>query len=502
MLWRRHAFWCSMPDMINRLTGLVCFAAAALASQPAEVSPPESVRPKVVYVIPVNGMIERALVYAIRRGIEQAGRDGATAIILDMDTPGGRMDACEDIVNLLGDLKIPTYTYVNPNAISAGAIIAMATDHIYMSPAGRIGDAMPLLMSPLPFSGPQAIPEDLKEKFLSPTEALIRSAAQRKGHDPALAAAMVRADREYKVGDRIICEKGHILTLTAADAAERFGPDGSPLLSEGTMETLEDLLRATGLSDASVRRIEITGAERIARFIESFPVSGLLLALGLLALYIEFKTPGFGLPGITGIALLAIWFWGHHIAGLAGAGEILLFVAGLVLLVVEIFFVPGFGVPGIAGIILMIAALVMAMLQHYPDRPWYEPPAWQFTQLIKNLSFASILIAAAILVLAKYLPKTSLFHRVALQTAVSASHGFQAAEPKKDLIGARGVALSQLRPSGVAEIGNQRLDVIARDGQFIQQGAAIIVADVQGSRIVVDVAAGEASTPHNKGEAA
>ena len=441
-----------------------------------------------VYVIPVQGMIERGLVYVIRRGVAQAVRDKAEVIILDMDTPGGRLDSTEEIINIIADLDAVTYTFVNSDAISAGAIISMATDHIYMAPGGRIGDAMPIMMSPLPFGGPQEMPDGLKEKAISPTVALIRSAAQRKGHDPELAEAMVRPELEYKIGEEVICEAGQLLTLTSHDATRRFGEEQRPLLSEGIVKDLPELLATIGYGGVEPVAVTSTSAERIARFIEGFPMSGIILAAGLILLYIEYKTPGFGIPGIAGILLLGVWFWGHQIAGLAGMGEILIFLLGIVLLFVEIFLIPGFGFVGLSGMALILVSLVMAMVEHYPGVPWYQPAGLSGASvqtMVLNMGVGLLLTFLGGVLLARVLPETRAFQRLMLNKDLSAGAGYLASAPTDDLLGLTGVAGSALRPAGIGVFGDRRLNVVTR-GEFIDKDQPIVVAETHGNRIVVE----------------
>jgi membrane-bound serine protease (ClpP class) len=441
-----------------------------------------------VYIIPIKGMIERALVYVVRRGVSQAVQNNAAVIILDMDTPGGRLDACAEIMELLADLDATTYTFVNPDAISAGAIIALSTDHIYMAPSGRIGDAMPIMMSPLPMGGPKEVPDGLKEKAISPTVALIRGAAQRKGHDANLAESMVRPEYEYTIGDEVICPEGQLLTLTSQDAARLVGEDQHPLLSSGTVKDIDALLERIGHGGATPIVVESSSAENIARMIDGFPFSGILLAAGLLGLYIEYKTPGFGLPGMAGIVLLAIWFWGHHVAGLAGMGEMLLLLMGIALLFVEIFLIPGFGITGMAGLTCILISLIMAMVQHYPGQPWYQPSSinpQQIQEMVLNLGGGLLLTFVSGILLGRFLPETRAFQRLMLTKAQSKEEGYQASAPTDDLLGLSGIAETAMHPAGIGSFGARRLDVIAK-GEFIAKGDAIVIAETHGNRIVVD----------------
>jgi membrane-bound serine protease (ClpP class) len=443
-----------------------------------------------VYVIPIKGMIERGLLYSFRRGLKEAEKKGAKAIILDMDTPGGKLQSAEEMVLLLLDASVPTYTFVNPRAISAGAIIAMATDGILMTPPALIGDAMPIMMSPLPMGGAKEIPDGLREKVMSPTLALVRSAAQAKGHDPSVGEAMIRPEFTYSIGDHVVSVEGELLTLTSEEATKPVREDGSPLLAKGIVKDFEDCLSFLGLQEAKIVKISVTPSERIARFIEGYPLSGILMALGLLGLYIEFKTPGFGIPGLAGLLCLALWFWGHHIAGLAGMTELAMFIVGAVLLLLEIFVIPGFGVAGISGLVMMVAAIIMAMLHSTPPVPIdYDFP---LTYVRDKISSAVLTLVTAIgitvafgIVLAKTLPGASVFNRIMLRTEMKSSDGYQSAQDTSDVVGASGVAVTPLRPSGIAEIEGKRLSVVAR-GSFIEKDSAIVVTEKHGNRIVVD----------------
>jgi membrane-bound serine protease (ClpP class) len=459
---------------------LSCLALAQTAVSTPAAPPATPGSAGKVYVIPIVGVIDDALIYVIRRGLDEAEAERADAIVFDMDTPGGRLDSAEEILNMLHGLKVPTYTFVNPNAISAGAIIAMGTDHIYMAPGSRIGDAMPIMIS---FMGDvQEMPASIEEKSVSYVAALMRAAAQQKGHDPQLAEAMVRRDTEYKIGDDVISKKGQLLTLTNHDAERPVGPERKPLLSSGTVEDLDALLDVIGKADCDVIELTVTSAERVARWIES--VSVILLGLGLLGLYIEFKTPGFGLPGILGLLLLAVWFWGSHIAGLAGLEEVTLFLLGLALVLIEIFFIPGFGWAGITGIVLILVAILMGMVDFYPGEPWI-PTFPKFRLPLVKLGLATILATVGVLLAGRFLPRTRLFQRLVLEASTAREQGFAASPETVSLVGLTGVAQTPLRPGGVATFGARRLDVVSR-GDFLPAGAEIVIAEAHGNRIIVE----------------
>ncbi len=434
------------------------------------------------YVIPIEGPIEKALLYVIRRGMMQAEQRQAAAVVFVMNTPGGQLDATEEIVRLLLKTRVPTYTLVQSRALSAGAIIAMATDRIYMTPGSIIGDALPIMITP--FGGVQELPEAMQEKAVSAVSAMIRSAAQQKGHDPQLAEAMVRRELEFKIGDLVISPAGQLLTLTDTEAARPAGAPGRPLLSQGTVGGLTELLKREGRDAAETVTLQVTAAEKIARLIESFSV--ILLAAGLLGLYIEFKTPGFGLPGIAGIICLALFFWGHHIAGLSGMGEILLFTLGVVCLLVEIFVTPGFGMLGVTGILLVLLALFSAMAPGLPDFTW--PSAVKNLQIpLLKVAGSVVLCGLAAWMLGSRLPHSPLFRRIMLQAADDRRSGYSAGPDTRQWLGQTGNALTALRPAGTGAFGEHHLDIVTR-GEYLAAGTPVRIVETHGARIVVEEA--------------
>lgn len=487
------------------LKKLLSIALAAIALSPtiparaetsvvAAIDPPAETAPasgkRIVYILPVEGMIEPALLYVLRRGITEANDVGADAIVLRMNTLGGRLDAATEIVRLLQSVDVPTYTWVEKDAISAGAIISLATAKIYMAPGSVIGDAMPVMMSPVG-GAPQDMPEDLQEKTVSAVSAMIRATAQKSGHDPQLAEAMVRREVEYKIGDEVISPEGQLLTLTNVEAEREVGPPDARrrLLSAGTVDSIDALLEEEGLADAERRTLEVTSSERIARYIAA--AAPLLLMAGLLGLYIEFKTPGFGIPGLLGILALALFFWGHHIAGLAGKEDLLLFFLGVVLIALEIFVIPGFGIPGLLGIGLVLTSLLNAMAHRLPGGS-FIPSLPDLQGPAMNLSLAILLSALGAVVAARFLPKTPLYGRLVLQGATTAGAGYTSGPPRAlAAVGDLGVASTALRPGGAMRIGDHTVDVVSRGG-FIDAGRKVRVAEVHGMRIVVDPADGEA----------
>lgn len=430
----------------------------------------------IVYIIPIKKTIEPALLYVVRRGVDEAVRNNAQAIIFEMDTPGGAVNAASDIISTITRTDIPTYTFVEHDAYSAGAIIALATKHIYMAPGSVIGAATPMMMTPT--GGVQEMPEEVKEKMTSAVAAMVRSAAEQGGHDKELAEAMVRADMEYSVNGTVISEKGRLLTLTNEEASQLVGEDQLPLLSLGTVKDIDGLLETIGLENAEKRILEVTSAERLARLIAG--IAPILMIIGLGGLWLEIKTPGFGIFGIGGILCLLLFFFGHHIAGLAGMEDILLFVMGLALLAVEIFITPGFGLMGISGLLLIFFSLVNAMVEHLPGtvRPTsFTPEHFSGPFLTVTLSFIGA--AAMVVIAGKFLPKTRAFNNLTLASVI------EEPEQETDLLGAEGVAHSDLRPGGTAYFDGRKIDVVTL-GDYIRRETPVRIAEVHGNRIVVE----------------
>ncbi len=434
-----------------------------------------SAGPRPVYIIPIEGEVEKGLIWLVRRGITEAEENDAQAIVLRMNTNGGAADATQEIMELLARTEIDTYTYVDIRAFSAGAYIAVATRHIYMAPGSMIGAATPI--AAVPGMGPAKMDEAVAEKMTSAFRAMIAASAEMNGHPVEVVEAMV--DRDVEIPG--VIGKGKLLTLTNTRAA-----DPEVGLSEGTVESLGELLEITGMGNVSRVEIETTPAEKLARFLTGSMVTMLLLGGGLAGLYFEIKTPGFGLPGIAGIILLALFFFGHNIAGLAGMEEVALFLVGLLLLFIELFITPGFGLLGGTGIILIVGSLIAAM----GSGPVFNPETVLSRNYLPGLmNFGGALLGLFLLVLLTYrfvFVKTSpLYGKFVLTAEEKKEAGFESSKSGLDrLKGAKGKTFTKLRPAGKALIGGKTVDVVSR-GEFIEPNTDIEVIETEGSRVVV-----------------
>jgi membrane-bound serine protease (ClpP class) len=434
-----------------------------------------------VVVVPLRGEISPSLLMFLRRAEKAAESSGASAIIFEMNTYGGRLDSAEEITSALNHATIPTYTFINSNAGSAGSLIALATQHIYMAPVSAIGAAAPVLPTG------EDLPLTQREKTISYWSALIRSSAMKNGHNPDVGEAFMNKEKEVKVGDRVIHPKGTLLTLNAQEATEKF--NGKPLLADGVADSVVDLMQKAGLKGKAVS-IGPTGFEQLAFWITA--LAPLLLLGGIIGAYLEFKIPGASLPGIISAICFALFFLGHYLAGLAGWEVVALFVLGVVLVIIEIlFFAHSTIVFGVVGVFLILASLFWAMIDRYPGETFF-PTGHALAVPLLNLFLALIGAAIVIALLARYLPRTSIYRRFALMTSNPPGPSL-AGVPREfataiDLSpGTEGISLSILRPSGKARFLDQIIDVITQ-GEFIPPNTSITVVRRDGMRVVVKAA--------------
>jgi len=429
-------------------------------------------------VVPLRGEVAASLLAFLRRAVKTAESNEASAIIFEMNTYGGRLDSAADIVNALNQTKIPTYTFINTNAGSAGALIAIATQHIYMAPVSAIGAAAPILPTG------EDLPAAAREKTISYWSALVRGSAIKNGHNPDLAEAFMNKDKEVKIGDRVVHPKGAVLTLNAQEATEKI--NSKPLLAEGVADSIADLTKKAGLKGKIVT-IEPTGFEHIAFWITA--LAPLLLLGGILGAYLEFKIPGATWPGIISAICFALFFLGHYLAGLAGWEVVALFVLGMVLVLIEIlFFAHSTIVFGVVGVFLILASLLWTMVDRYPGQNFF-PTGKALAVPLLNMFIAIVGSFIVIALLARYLPRTSIYRRFALMDSNPPGPSLagiprQFATALAIAPGMQGTAITVLRPSGKARFADHVVDVVT-EGEFIAPQTPVIVIQTDGMRVVV-----------------
>jgi membrane-bound serine protease (ClpP class) len=434
-----------------------------------------------VYVLPVRGDIAAPMVYVVRRGVKEAMAANAEALIIDMETNGGRFDSTKEIIDILDQFTGLTVTYVNRDAYSAGAFIAVATRKIFMAPQSVIGAATPIMMSP--GGGLEGMPANMEAKMTSAVAARVRASAEKNGHNTAVVEAMIDRSNELVMDGIVLNREGQILTLTNYEAERQYGDPPRPLLSLGTVAGIPELLERIGFEGAVTVEIVPTGAERIAAWINL--ISPILLMIGIVGIYLEIKTPGFGVPGLVGILAFALYFLGGYVAGLSGMEWVILFVVGLILLILELFVFPGTLVLGLAGAVTMLIALVMAMVDVYPGGPLL-PSFGDVREPLSQMGMAMIGAAGAIAILTLLLPRTQLYDRMVSEAASGVTSVADQARRHAASLGLEGVTISPLRPGGKARFGDQVVDVISQ-GDRVETGRKVRIVGHSASEAVVQV---------------
>ncbi len=409
-----------------------------------------------VYRIPVTGVVELGLAPFIQRSLKEAAAAGARAAVLDIDTPGGRVDAAQQISDAISDSEVPVYAFVNRRALSAGALIALSTRGVFMRPGSTLGAA-----TPVTGEGQKA-----SEKIVSAMRSEFRALAESRGLDPRVAEAMVDEDVEV---DGVVA-RGKLLTLSTEDA-ERLGYASEVADWDGLLARLQ-------APAAEVVETRVNWAERVVRFFTNPLVSPFLLSLGFLGLLIEIKTPAFGLAGLAGVASLSLFFGSHLIVGLAGWEVLILLALGVILLMAEVLVLPGFGVAGIGGILAIVVAVFLSLIGTLPT-------AGDLLVAMNVLGASVLIVGFTGWQLLKRLPRDRRGHAVLHQSSMKRTLGYAASRRREELVGLEGVALTDLRPSGTARFGEEQVDVVS-GGDWVQAGTPVRVVRAEGYRHVVE----------------
>ncbi len=435
---------------------------------------------KTVCILPIREEIQPPLTYVVRRGVKEAMEAKADLLVIDMDTNGGRVDVTEEIIGILAKFQGPTVTFVNRKAFSAGAFIAVSTERIYMAEEAVIGAAAPMMM--VPGGGPAALPETVEAKMTSGIKALIRAKAERYGHNVDVLEAMIDKNKELILDGKVINPKGQILTLTSSEALRTYGTPPRPLFSSGTMSSMDRLLESLGYADA--RRLEIrpTGVETLAFWLNA--IGPLLLAVGMIGIYMEFKTPGFGLPGSIAVVAMLLYFLGGYVAGLSGIEWMAVFVLGVLLIGLELFAFPGTLALGLSGALLILVSLIMATADLYPGMPGL-PTLPQLSLPIRNLAVSALLAVVGIWATGWILPHTPAYRKLVSTSASGALDDASRDRRQASRIGLEGRAISVLRPGGKAQFGEEILDVVTT-GEFLDRGTPVRIVAHSGHEAIVE----------------
>lgn len=456
---RTTALWPLLGLVWLVLTGL---AAGSLAAQPYSLDdflPEDADGP--VYIVPISGMVDNGLVHYLGRAVDEAEDANAAVVIFHMDTFGGLVAAADEIVQTMLGADVPTVTFVDKNAASAGALIALSTDRIAMTPGASIGAA-----TVVQGAGGEAAPD----KYQSYMRGQMRATAEAKGRDPRIAEAMV----DERIAIEGVTKEGEVVTLTAREAVE-LG------MADVVLESLDDVVDALGVSNNEQVFHRATTTEAVLRFFGSPILQSLLMLMLMGGLYFELQTPGVGFPGAMAAIGGLLFFAPNYMLGYVQGWEVVLFLMGVILIIIEIFIIPGFGVAGISGLVLAIGSLVLALIGNvgfeFPEMP-------EITSAVVTMAVTLVLLIVLGFSLGRYMPRSQAFNRLVLQPDLGSLSGYISADTNEALVGMTGRALTTLRPAGTAEFEGERVDVVSQ-GDFIEPGTAVRVVRVQGSRVEV-----------------
>ncbi|MCK6612783.1 MAG: nodulation protein NfeD [Ignavibacteriaceae bacterium] len=413
---------------------------------------------KKVMVARIDGTIDLGLAPFVQRVINEAEEKNYNAVIFEINTFGGRVDAATQIKDAIVESDILTIAFVNKRAISAGALISISCKKIAMAKGSSIG------ATTVVDEGGNKV----SEKYQSYMRGEMRATAERNGRRTDIAEGMV----DERVVVPGLVNSTQLITLTT-DEAIKWG------YCDTVANNLKEVLAAFDLKGATVTYAAVNWAEEVVRFINHPVISSLLIMLGLVGLFTEIKTPGWGIAGTIGILALAIFFGTSFILQLASSIEIILFIVGVILLALEIFVVPGFGFTGIGGIVLIIGSIFFSL---FDGEGYYD---WDILN-VAIIQLAGALIGGLILILIifKYLPKSKTFDQFVHHIEEKADKGFTSGGDYTHLVGMEAVTVTDHRPAGAIKIGDQKYDSIS-DGEYIEKNKAVKIVRTEGVKIVI-----------------
>ncbi len=394
--------------------------------------------------------------------LEEAEGMEADLVILELDTYGGAVTDADDIRTRIMEFDKPIYVFINKDAASAGALISLACDSIYMAPGASIGAATVVVATG------QAAPD----KYQSYMRSIMRSTAEAKGRDPRIAEAMV----DEKIEIDSVTKAGEVLTFSTSEAI-KYG------FCEAEIKDKEELLTRLGMNDYEIREFELAGSEKIIRFFINPLISGLLMLIIIGGIYFELQTPGVGFPLAAAILAAILYFIPYYLNGLAENWEIIAFVVGVALIVLEIFVIPGFGLAGISGIVLTLGSLILVMLNN--DTFDFSFVDNKDIFLAIGTTFTSMIVSIILIFFGGVrLTNTSFFKRIALQATQDRKEGYTSNFRQESYMGKAGKSYTVLRPSGKIIINGEIFDAYTR-GEFIDKDTDVIVIEESGTSLKV-----------------
>ncbi len=501
-------------------------------------------------ILPIRGELNDITVTSLTRRVEQAKSQGVSVIVFDLDTPGGLVSSSIALADLIkNDLTdIKTVAWVNPNAYSGGTIIAVACDEIVMARSSRMGDSQPIMIGP---GGAAAVDKTLQPKAYTPVLSEFRHSCRLNGYDQSLCEAFVLPEREVwwiehkESGERKFVFKDEKIKLVGGDDTDNDAPNDA-VESPGTsktggsvtprepkwklveryfdaqvgveVDTIQPVVRDDQLLEmsageaiaygfckgivadedslqtrfdvASLVRIERTWSESLAYWLTSMYVRGFLLVIIMLGAYVEFHTPGVGVPGLVALVCLAVFVGAPFLAGLANMWELLFIALGFGLIVLEVFVIPGFGIAGISGLVFVIIGVLATFVPDEPGRsfPLYIPTLPGSLHYLKMamLTFITSMAVSVVgmVMLSRFLPRMPFFRQIVPANPTPSE--VRVEDPYRGLarVGDLGEAFGPLRPAGKARFGSMLVDVVTQ-GEFLEASAQLEVVERRGNRVVV-----------------
>lgn len=449
---------------VSKIVFLLTILMSILPRANAQDSDQNDGKKLLVYKFDIKKEIAPPVWRTTKKALEEAVAKKVDIVLVEMSTYGGLLESADSIRSKILDCPIPVYVFINHNAASAGALIAIACDSIYMTTGSSIGAATVVDQAG------QVVPD----KYQSYMRAMMRSTAEATGRDPNIAQAMV--DPRIKIEG--VIDSGSVLTFTASEAL-KYG------YCQGIVENTGDVMHHAGIKNYEIIEQEITPMDTIINFLVNPIVSGILIMIIIAGIYFEFQTPGIGFALIAAIVAALLYFAPLYLEGLAAHWEILIFIIGVALIAVEIFAIPGFGVTGITGIVLVVTGLTLSLIGNV---------GFDFTEVNSDKivsSFFLVIISILISIIASFFITKSLFTKnrffgsLALETVAKSSEGFSSSDKDyQAMLGKRGIAHTILRPAGKVRIGEDVFDATALTS-YIEKGEKIEVVKYETGQLFV-----------------
>jgi membrane-bound serine protease (ClpP class) len=415
-----------------------------------------------VMVMEIKDEIDPGMKRYVDLALDQARETKADIVIIEMDTYGGVLTDAKEIVDKIMSYKKPVWVFINSDAASAGALISIACDSIYMSPGASIGAA-----TVVNGSGEKA-----PDKYQSYMRSIMRSTAEENGRDPRIAEGMV--DEQLQIDS--IKKEGQIITFSTSEAL-KYG------YCEAKVESIEEILKRNNVASPEISYFKLSAVNRIVAFFLNPFISGILILAIIGGIYFEMQTPGMGFAGLVALIALILYLVPYYLNGLAENWEILALFVGLALIGLEVLVIPGFGVAGVTGIALTVISLILIMVNNKAFD--FEFVRMNDLLIATAATFGGLLGGIGLLIVGgSRLSKSSAFRKIALTDTQESKEGYTTSQFKEAMKGKRGIAHTVLRPSGRVIIDDQVLDAYTR-GEYVEKGSVVEVVSQEGSTLQV-----------------